>query len=538
MSLWSNIVEKLKGVIQKMVGVKTVEQALNISPSLSGDMENAIKLWTDMYKNKAPWLHEPNWNDRSKITSKGIAQQIASEKARMCLLEWESEITVPTEKIDVEIPLSISQNAQKMPDNGTNQKANNNIPTQFTTQERPVSPPKRAEFLNKQYNKLKKEIRRQLEYGIAKGGFVIKPYVIFKNSVAVGIEFSYVQADGFYPLSFDVSGKITEAVFIETKVEKNVVYRRLEWHKWDGNKLEVINKAYKSEIIGNNLDNDDLGRPIPLTDVPEWDELQEITTIENVDRPLFAYFKMPEANIIDTNSPLGVSGYARAVKLIENADIVNSILLWECEAGQMAIDIDRDALNTVEGADGKTHTVMNQLQNRLYRPVDLGNEETYHPFIPQLRDVSYLNVLNNILMNIEDVTGLSRGTISDASAEARTATELKILKQRSYQTNKDIQNALEDTLRDVIEIMNIYCDLYDLAPQGEYEVSFEWDDSILTDKQEELNKQMILFDRGIISDVELRMQAKGETEAQAIESLRKIAERNLQSVQNQMIEEE
>lgn len=535
MSLWSNIVEKLKGVIQKMVGVKTVEQALNISPSLSGNMENAIKLWADMYKNKAPWLHEPNWNDNRRIVSLGLPSMIAAEKARMCLLEWESEITPPTEEIDVEMPL----NTPETPENSVKQPTNNTvIPMQFVKKERLLSPPERAEFLNKQYKKLKKQIRRQLEYGLAKGGFVIKPYIVFKNSVATGIEYSYVQADGFFPLTFDVSGRITEAVFVETKIEKNVVYHRLEWHRFKDNTLEIINKAYKSEIMGGNIDNDNLGRPVPLTDIPEWAELQEFTAINNIDRPLFAYFRVPEANIIDTNSPLGVSCYARAVKLIENADVQYSTLLWEYEAGQIAIDIDRDALNTVEGSDNRTHTVMNQLQNRLYRTVDLGNEETYHPFTPTLRDGSYMSGLNAILMRIEDVTGLSRGTISDASAEARTATELKILKQRSYQTNKDIQTALEDTLRDVIEIMNIYCDLYNLAPQGKYEVSFEWDDSILTDKQEELNKQMILFDRGIISDVELRMQAKGETEAQAIESLRKIAERNLQAVQNQMFEEE
>lgn len=518
-----------------MVGVKTVEQALNISPSLSGNMESAIKLWADIYKDNAPWLHEPNWNDNRRVASRGIAQQIASEKARMCLIEWGSKITTPTEII-IEAPLSVLKNAIKDPDDTNSNLPEIDVPTQFIKEKRLLSPPERAIFLNKQYEKVKKQIRRQLEYGIAKGGFVIKPYVVFKNSVATELEFSYVQADGFYPLSFDVSGKITEAVFIETKIEKNVVYRRLEWHKLVNNDLEIVNKAYKSEVIGGNFDNDNLGRPISLSEVPEWSMLQEKTVINGVDRPLFAYFRMPEANTVDTNSPLGVSGYARAVKLIKDADMIYSTLLWECEAGQMAIDVDRDALNTVNDEEGKTHTVMNQLQNRLYRPVDLGNEETYHPFAPQLRDTSYLNVLNNILMNIEDVTGLSRGTLSDANDVARTATELKILKQRSYQTNKDIQTALEDTLRDVIEVMDIYCSLYNLAPQGQYEVSFEWDDSILTDKAEELNKQMILFDRGIVSDVELRMEAKGETEAQAIENLNKIAERNLQSAQNQIEE--
>lgn len=57
---------------------------------------------------------------------------------------------------------------------------------------------------------------------------------------------------------------------------------------------------------------------------------------------------MPEANTIEAHSPLGVSGYSRAVKLIKEADLQYSRMLWEFQGGELAIDIDRDALNTVE----------------------------------------------------------------------------------------------------------------------------------------------------------------------------------------------
>lgn len=53
-------------------------------------------------------------------------------------------------------------------------------------------------------------------------------------------------------------------------------------------------------------------------------------------------------------------------------------------------------------------------------------------FSPALRDVSILNGLNDLLMRIEDTCGLARGTFSNPQSEARTATEIKILKQRSY----------------------------------------------------------------------------------------------------------
>ena len=239
---------------------------------------------------------------------------------------------------------------------------------------------------------------------------------------------------------------------------------------------------------------------------------------------------MPEANTIDTTSSLGVSGYSRAVNLIKDADMQYSRLLWEYEAGEMAIDIDRDALNFVEDVGSKLGT----MQSRLFRKVDLGESNTFVPYAPALRDTAYVQGLNTILMRIEDVTGLSRGTISDAAAEARTATELKILKQRSYQTNADIQQAIEDCLQDVIYIMNAYASLYKITPEGEYDVNFEWDDSIIVDVDMELQKRITLMQNGITSKLETRMWYFGETERQAKEALQQSDVEAKEQMQNDL----
>jgi A118 family predicted phage portal protein len=138
-------------------------------------------------------------------------------------------------------------------------------------------------------------------------------------------------------------------------------------------------------------------------------------------------------------------------------------------------------------------------------------------------------------MRIEDVCGISRGTLSDSADVARTATELKILKQRSYQTNADIQQAIEDAIRDVIYVMNVYATLYEITPEGEYEVSFEWDDSIIVDIDEEINKRITLQQNGLTSKLETRMWYFGETEQQAKEALAKIDEENQQAQESEMI---
>ena len=539
MSVFGAIASKLKEILKIMVGGRTIEQALHVTPSISSQMEEAIETWTLMYKNQAPWLREPDFNDPSRVTSLGIPAMIASEKARMALLEFQSEITTPVKEVEIENP---NYTEPEEDDFG------NLIPSmepEYITEDRPVGNTDRAEFLNEQYLKLKKQLRKQIEYGIAKGGLVIKPYIVTSKpndsesaniEPTIDLEFDFVQADSFYPLAFDASGKITEAAFIQTKAEKDNIYRRLEYHKWENNKVTVINKAFKSSANNSdgNLSGADLGHEIPLNSIPEWKEFQEKVVIANVEKPLFAYFKMPEANTIDTTSPLGVSGFDRAKHLIKDADMQYSRLLWEYEGGELAIDIDRDALNEVQDYSGNYHTMQHHLQSRLFRKIDLSEMNTYQPYAPALRDTSYIQGLNSILMRIEDVCGISRGTLSDAAAEARTATELKILKQRSYQTNADIQQAIEDCLRDVIYVMNTYATLYEITADGEYEVSFEWDDSLITDIDEELNKRMTLMQNGLASKLETRMWYFGETERQAQEALTKIDQENMQAMETDL----
>ena len=282
----------------------------------------------------------------------------------------------------------------------------------------------------------------------------------------------------------------------------------------------------------NNLrSTTNLGTQIPLTNVPEWANLQPVTKIDNVDRLLFAYFKMPEANTVNPYSPLGVSGYSRVVSLIKDADMQYSRFLWEFEGGELAIDVDRDALAFIDEPGSTGHSVNPINRARLFRKVDLNAEDTYNVFAPALRDVSLVNGLNTIFQRIEDNCGLSRGTISEyAGVEVKTATELKIQKQRSYATNADIQMALQAALEDTVYVMNVYCTLYEVTPEGEYDVSFEWDDSIIVDNESELTKRLTLMQNGLASKIETRMWYFGETENQAKLALQKVEEESLQTM--------
>lgn len=508
--MFSQVRRKIKELIGKLTG-KTIEQALNIKPTVSSAMTAAIELWGRMYENNPPWKKEPTAKDPSRVATLGLPAFIASEKARMCTLEMKSEITPRMKEVEETDAVTGLTMTEKHAEGST----------------------KRAEFLNEQYQRtIMRDIRRQLEYGVAKGGLVIKPYVI-QNGGESSIVMDYIQANDFYPISFDASGRITEAAFIQKIVDKDYVYSRLEHHKLENNTVTVINKAYKYYNNQNNAaNNNELGTKIPLTDVPEWAELEPKTQIQDVDRLLFAYFKTPIANTIDTYSPLGVSVYSRAKDLIRDADEQYSRLLWEFEGSELAIDIDRDALNEVEDEQGNIYHFLPKNFARLFRRIDLDDENAYNVFSPAIRDVSLINGLNDVLKRIEDICEMARGTISDPNQDARTATEIAALKQRSYAANAQMQSALEYAIRDVVYAMNAYAALYNLTEPGEYDISFEWDDSIQIDKESEMTKRLTLVQSGLSSKVEFRMWYFGETEEQALHALGKVQAYNAYEARN------
>lgn len=200
--MFSDIWNKIKELIRKVLPKKSIEEVLQINPIMSDRMADSIQLWSDMYVGNSPWLKEPTPDNPTRIVSLGLPALIASEKARMVTLEMKSEISAPMQDVPIDQPVetadiagdsgsSTNINTPEQPslnadDENTIRSDANTIPMSTAFQQKsqkiPTGPVERAEFLNKQYKKLLKQIRRQLEYGIAKGGLIIKPYIKMYSS--------------------------------------------------------------------------------------------------------------------------------------------------------------------------------------------------------------------------------------------------------------------------------------------------------------------------------------------------------------------
>lgn len=436
------------------------------------DMEDAMEDWLEIYAD------EPRWSNACHGKTLNLGATIASEFARLIMIEFESKIT------------------------GS----------------------KRADYLQEQYEKLTKQLRVRLEAGCTVGGIMLKPYV--RNGVILP---DCNTQDKFIPLSYS-NGIITAAAFFNQEVKGKNYYTRIEKQTYSyENKSHTIESHF---FVSSNPDN--IGSEIKPEnfDSKMWAGIDPYIVINDVDRPLFAFWKVPFANHIESDSPLGVSVYSRAIKLLNEADLQWDRYLWEFEGGELAVDAGEEVLRQ---RPGEKSLETASTRDRLFRKINIDSDSNsdksfYEVFNPNLRDENYARGLNEILRRIEWNCSLAYGTLSNPQDVDKTAEEIKASKQRSYTAVSDMQSSLEAVLEDYIYACNAMADACNLSPSGEYEVSFNWGDGVLEDKDKEQAIQLNEVNSGIRKKTDYLKWRYGVDDKQATEML---PERGVQSFFNE-----
>lgn len=341
-------------------------------------------------------------------------------------------------------------------------------------------------YVSEQFKKLIPKLSVMIEQACAMGGVIVKPYLSNGR-----IYVDTVLPESFFAVDFS-EDTITAAVFPEQLVIGKNCYTRLEYHRFDPeNRLYTIqNRCCRSS------DRNALGSLCAFSEVPQWNSMKELTILENVEKPLFSYFKMPFANTVDPESPLGISVYENAEDLIHQADAQWERIIWEFESGERAIDATEDIFRY--NPNGKP--ILPKGRERMFRTYDIqSNEKPFiETFSPEIRDVSLFNGLNRIFQRIEFNCGLAYGTISDPQTVEKTAEEVRTSRQRSYTQVAAIQRNLEFTLENLLYAYSYYARYFGLS-QSESKLICTWGDSVLEDTDKEFQRRLQMVSAGILT---------------------------------------
>ena len=355
----------------------------------------------------------------------------------------------------------------------------------------------RVELLNKTGQSMWKKAKKITSMGFGYGGVILVPYVkggkIFYNMIPQS-RLTIDEMDGEL---------ITGAtVLAERKVITGTI-RQTTYLRWTNYQVKNGNMVITQQF------SDEKGNKIPTPDF--WKDIQEVRTITNVDRVLFGYIKSP-INNRKANDKYGVPiTYGCEATILEIKTTLKQ-MIREYELKECFV-----------GADVTMFNGKNALpQNGLFKKIDSTSDDFFEVFDPQFRD--YTTRLQELYKRLEHEIGTSYGILSEVDTQQATATEIKRAMYDTFTICDDMRTNIEKGLEDFFYACNVLANAYNLSPQGEYNLSFEWSYSLLEDTQTEWNQLTWGNNKGIISDVEIRQWLKPdeslEDSEKAIEEIR------------------
>ena len=324
----------------------------------------------------------------------------------------------------------------------------------------------RAVWLQEQIDNIYFKLRDWVEYGCAYGTVILKP-----NGKGIDL----VTPNNFMITDCE-NGEISGVVFVNRDVVGKKYYTRLEYHRFIDDMYAITNRCY----VGDT--ENDISKRIDIDKTP-WSELIEESFIQNVDSPLYGVLKMPHANNVDVDSPMGLPIFSDAIEELKDLDIAYSRNSKEILDSKRTVLLDSDRLLPSGGKVAQTGTYFDRQRESMGLPDYVknvygnGTEDFYQEINPQLNTDTRLSGLNALLSQIGYKIGYSNGYfVFNESTGIQTATGVEAEQQRTIQFIKDVRDKVESCLDRVIYSLNVFADLYNLSPVGTYEITFDFGD--------------------------------------------------------------
>ena len=339
---------------------------------------------------------------------------------------------------------------------------------------------KRAELLSKTGQSMWKKAKKITSMSFGFGGLFIVPYVqrgkIYYSLVPQS-RVTIDSTDGDLITGLTI---LAERKEISQSVGQSKVYIRWSNYRLNGNIITIEQKF-----------TDGTGKTIPAPDF--WKNMMTKQVIANVDRVLVGFVKSP-INNRRSNDKYGVPiTYGCDATIKEIKDTMKQIVR-EFELKEAFVGVDYTMFNGEHGLP----------TNGLYRKIDAGEDNFWEVFDPQFRDSSYFARLQELYKRLEHEVGTSYGIISEVTTPQATATEIRKAMYDTFVLCDDMRSNLEKGLEDFFYSCDVLANTYNLSPQGEYNVSFDWSYSLLEDTDSEWNHLTQGLNLGVVKETEVR----------------------------------
>lgn len=383
-------------------------------------------------------------------------------------------------------------------------------------------PNKRSEFIKAGVSDVWESIRKITAQAFGKGSMIIIPYIDGDKPRFAMVDKSRVAID-------QTSGnKPTSAVILSDVAEvDDKKYERYTYYGVKNGSHKIINRAIRED-----------GTSVPLGIVPQWANIAEEITIQNVDRPLFVHIKCPVDNRT-TKDVYGVPITHGSEAIIDETKDHIKVIKREYKLTRPMLGLDsslwKNKKSNAALADGTLipygRTIddvkrTTQDEDTPFIPVDMmDGTAPWLLFAPPIRNVAMHDRLQELYSRLEKSVGTSRGILTERESASATATEIKAAQYDTFCIVSAMRKELDNAMDDLAYCYDVLAESFGLTPAGArntYTVKTVWDMSLYESSQETFQQLTELESLGGYGVVELRQWVTGETEEQAQAAIDKI----------------
>lgn len=327
---------------------------------------------------------------------------------------------------------------------------------------------------------------------------------------ADGIVMDYVTVEHIWPLSWQ-NGIISECAFSSTVTVNGEDFCYLQIHHKVNGLYDIENRIYRYR--NGNVDSE-----VALTDVAGFERVPQVVHTES-DRRQFVIDRPNIANNYDDNIPLGVSVFSCAIDVIKGVDVAYDSYVNEFVLGKKRIMVKPSATSYLDGepvfdSDDLVFYVL---------PEDIQDGAVITPIDMTLRTQEHNTGIQDQLNLLSSKCGFGESHYRFDQGSVATATQVISENSTMFRTIKKHEIILEQVLTELCRIiLRLGNTAMNAGLNEDVEISIDFDDSIIEDKQSDFARDMQLLNAGIMNDWEFRSKWMNEDEATAKKMLPKM----------------
>ena len=379
---------------------------------------------------------------------------------------------------------------------------------------------KEQEFINRVFeeNNFWVKSNEMQEMAFALGTAAIIPRVVGMRAAertpipgsASDIVLDYVTVENIWPIAWQ-NGVITECAFSSVVTVNGDDYCYLQIHRKVNGLYDIENRIYR--YCNNNLEME-----LPLTEVHGFERVPSVVHT-NSDKRQFVIDRPNIVNNFEYSIPLGIPVYANAIDVLKGVDIAYDSYVNEFILGKKRIMVKPAAIKYLEGEpafdpDDLAYYVL---------PEDVQDGAVITPIDMTLRTEEHNTGIQDQLNLLSSKCGFGENHYRFNQGSISTATQVISENSTLFRTIKKHEIILEQVL---VELCQIILHLGNTAMSAglneDVEISIDFDDSIIEDKQSDFARDMQLLNAGIMNDWEFRAKWMNEDEATAKRMLPKM----------------